>query len=225
MGFPDTGVLDDFNRADSATTIGGNWSMFMRSAGSYDMGISSNQAYNPDAEWNGLIYDAAQYGPDCEVYVTMAALCDFDADGVVLYARLKDIVVDAWNYDGYSVFYWPSAGTPNTVLLRVYRVDNSVATQLGASVEENDPANGDKFGIQLRGSVIDGWFQPNGGSWTLKLTRTDATYGAAGYLGFYSGSESTWRMDDFGGGTLGRGLPILSGGAVHSLVFGGVTVR
>jgi len=225
MGFPHTSVLDDFDRANSSTTIGGDWTMFMRSAGSYDMGISSNQAYNPDAEYNGLIYDAAQYGPDCEVYVTVATLPDLDSVGLKLYARLKDVTVDAWNYDGYRILFYPYASGGTKISLNICRVDDSVETQLGASVQGFAGANGDKFGMRLRGSTIDGWFQSSGGSWELKLTRTDATYGAAGYLGFYSGSESTWRMDDFGGGSLGRGLPVISDGGIHSLVFGGVTVR
>ena len=197
MPFPTTPILDNFNRADSSS-IGGDWSQFMRS-GSYDMGISSNQEYNPDAEYNGLYHDAAQFGPDCETYVTVAVLPPYE-NYFALYIRLKDVTVDVWNYDGYQAGLWRYDNAGNDRLnLTIRRVDDNVLTQLGAGVDIGDHGNGDRLGIRAVGSSLELWYD-DGAGWELRATRTDGTYGAAGYVGFFHPSEGTMRLDDFGGG-------------------------
>lgn len=197
--FPTTGVLDAFNRADSTTTIGGNWSIFGRS-GTYDMGISSNQAYNPDAQWNRLYYNAAQYGPDCEAYLTLATLHPQNAT-FSLFIRLKDATPDTATFDGYRlmVYRYDNAGT-DTMQFRLARIDNSAVTQISSPFGLTNPAAGLKVGMSAVGTTIKAYYD-SGSGWTEVLSATDATYGAAGYLGFYWDSESTSRMDDFGGGT------------------------
>ena len=222
MSFPTTPVLDDFDRGDSATTIGGDWAMFMRSAGSYDMGISSKEAYNPDSEYNGLIYDAAQYGPACEVYAFLGTLPDLDSNGFKLYARQRDVVVDAWNFDGYRMLSYPYVDGGTKINLSLARVDDNVETQLGASVGGLAGVNGDAFGMRLRGSSIEGWYRSSGESWAWKLSRSDATYAAAGYLGFFSGSEGTWRMGPFGGGTVAGAGRLVDSLRLKSKVQGGL---
>ena len=131
MSFPTSGILDDFNRADSSSTIGGSWSELMRSGG-FDMGISSNQAYNPDSEWNALIYDAAQYGPDCEATISFPTIFPLN-QGFNLYLRLKNVTVDAWSFDGYSIaiYRWDNGGT-DTMLMGINRIDDAAETQIGS---------------------------------------------------------------------------------------------
>jgi hypothetical protein len=52
------------------------------------------------------------------------------------------------------------------------------------------------------GGHITFYYKEAAGSWAEKLTREDATYGAAGYLGFYEAAEAACVWDDFGGGTV-----------------------
>lgn len=195
MAFPTTGILDTFDRANSTTTIGSNWTPF-ESGATKDRGIISNQAYNPDSgAWSWLYYNVAQYGPDCECYCTVAVWTT-SADVYTLMIRLKDVTQDAYVYDGYRL----NAGISGTDALKIYRIDDSVGTQLGATV--NIPmADGDKIGIRAQGDVLTGWLE-QGSGWTMQLERTDSTYAAAGYLGFYASSDTAWRLDNFSGGTI-----------------------
>jgi len=166
----------------------------------YDMGISSNQAYNPDSAYNGLYYDVGTYGPTCEVYVTLATLQP-QTDVFILYARLKDVVPGDWNYDGYTAqaYRWDNGGT-DSMTFSIKRIDNNATTQLGASVLITDHGNGDKLGLRVEGAALELWYD-DGAGWERRMVRSDSTYTAAGYLGFYVGSENTCRWDDFGGGT------------------------
>lgn len=203
MAFGSTPILDDFNRADSASTIGGDWSIFGRS-GSYDMGISSNQAYNPDAQWNFMYYNAAQFGPDCEAYMTIATLQPQTAT-FELFVRLKDLTPDTYAYDGYSVSAsrLNNAGT-DTMRLRLRRRDNSSTTDISSPFDIPNPAAGLRIGISAVGSTIKAFYD-SGGGWVEALSVTDATYGGAGYLGLYWHGESTSRIDNFGGGGTAAG--------------------
>lgn len=196
MAFPVTGILDDFNRANSTTTIGSNWTA-LESGATKDRGISSNQAYNPDGvpNYSWLYYNVAQFGPDSECYCTIATWTT-NADNHTLMVRLKDVTQDAYTFDAYML----QAGISGTDAIKIYRIDNNVNTQLGATVNPM-MANGDKIGIRVVGSTITGWLE-QGSGWTEQLSRTDSTYAAAGYFGFYTSDDSTWRVDDFGGGTI-----------------------
>lgn len=196
MGFPRTAVLDDFNRADG--DLGANWQEFMRSGN--DFVIASNQAKPDGDEYNGELYNVAQYGPACEVYATLATLQS--AGGiVVLYARLKDVVADDWNFDGYALqAYWFEWEGTDYFRFYVLRIDDSVATTLGATVTYTDHANGDKAGLRCVGAALEAW-RDDGGGWALIAQRSDSTYGAAGYVGLYMDKDAS-RVDDFGGGTI-----------------------
>lgn len=193
MGVPVSDVLDDFNRANG--DLGANWQEMMRSGN--DFLIDTNQC-KPDG-WNAEIWNVSQPGPACEVYVTIATL---QAQGVqvLVYARMKDITVDLWVYDGYSVKAdrWNNGGT-DTMRISITRVDNSVATQLGAAVDLTDQANGDKLGLRVVGGLLIGYYGP---TFAEQMQRSDATYAAAGYLAMYLGDDANLRVDDFGGGTI-----------------------
>jgi hypothetical protein len=47
------------------------------------------------------------------------------------------------------------------------------------------------------------YYKIGGGSWTQKLSATDSTYQAAGYIGVHA-EDGTTRLDDLGGGTVSR---------------------
>lgn len=197
MAFPSTSILDDFNRAN-ASTLGSNWSILKSYAGTGDLGIISNAAYNPEPQFDTYVdmyYNVATYGPDCEVYLT--EVTEPTADGLVLYLRIQE---PTGSYDGYGL------GALANNDWEVRRIDNEVSTVLGATATQAI-ANGDKIGFEAIGDTLKGYIY-TGGSWTEVLSRTDAAYGSAGHLGFYATAEVvTWRYDDFGGGTV-----VLAGG-------------
>jgi hypothetical protein len=197
MSFPITSVLDNFNRANG--DAGADWSEMMRAGN--DFNIDSNQITGDD--WNAEIYNPATYGPDCEVYATIATM-QSQADSIILFVRMKDVTADSYAYDGYefNAYRFNDGGT-DTMRLIIKRVDNSAATQLGASVDITDHGNGDKLGGRIIGEGLDLWYD-DGAGWELRAERSDSTYGAAGYL-VLGLPDNVPRVDDFGGGTLHRG--------------------
>ena len=195
MAFPTTGILDDFNRSSPAS-LGANWSVLQQFLGTGDLAITSNQAYNDKAIGNSYVFmywNVAPYGPDCEVYMTLAtAIPNSTADSFISALRIQE---PTGSWDGYALTVNPASGTE---VWSISRVDNEVFTQLGATASQA-VVNGDKVGFEAIVSTLKGYL----GSWTEILSRTDSTYGSAGYLGFYgTGTVVTWRYDDFGGGTI-----------------------
>lgn len=192
MSFPATGVLDDFNRADG--DLGADWQELMRSGN--DFLIDTNQC-KPDG-WNAEVWNPATEGPACEAYVTVATLQAQNSTNNI-YLRLKDITVDLYQFDGYALrtFRWDNGGQ-DTMTVRIFRLDNSVATGLGAGVGLTTQANGDGMGLRVVGGLLIGYYGP---TFAEQMQRTDATYAAAGYLGMYL-DDNNCRVDDFGGGTL-----------------------
>jgi hypothetical protein len=186
---PTTAILDTFDRANSTTTAGANWTA-LESGANKDRGISSNQLYDPDAVYSWIYWNVAQYGPNCEVYATVSTWPSA-AEPVILYLRLKEMTQDAYAFDGYGLW---AATAQNE--LRIYRVDNSTPTLIGAAVSVTLAA-GDQLWFKAEGATLTGY--QNG---VERISRTDATYTNAGYLGIYAGADSTWRLDNFGGGTL-----------------------
>jgi hypothetical protein len=136
------------------------------------------------------------YGPDSEVYVTVATAgtsseCD-------LYARVSTI--SSGTFDGYHMAC--SHNTNNVVLTRI---DAGVASAALATFAQAI-ANGDSVGMSIIGTTITAWYKAGAGAWTSLGTATDSTYGAAGYLVLEAGNN-TWTFTNFGGGTALGGLP------------------
>lgn len=191
MAFPLTGILDDFDRAD-AGDLGANWTANPWNGAEVEPQIISNRAasagagvVNSHAWWN-----VAQYGPDCEVYITLS-VTGSQEHGV--FFRIQNPVTAS--ADGYRAFHF----TDNNYYL--YRVDDTVNTQLGASVTQSADAD-DQVGVAMIGSTYRLYFSNEGAGFVEIATRTDATYLLAGYLGFETGANTSNRQDNFGGGSL-----------------------
>jgi hypothetical protein len=191
-----TAILDAFTRANSTTTLGANWSLATDfSLGGTNLGINTNAAYKGGGTGYVVMYwNVATFGPSCEAYMTVATE-PTSGQPPAVYARLVNPGVST--LDGYNVSY--TVGAPDSWAIK--RSDNGTDTQLGASVSQAVAA-GEKILIECIGSTIKG-FLFTGGAWSEVLSRSDATYSAAGFVGMYgTGSDTTWRYDDFGGGTL-----------------------
>jgi hypothetical protein len=193
-----TAVLDTFNRANSTTTLGSNWSLLTDfTLGGTNLGINTNAAYKGSGTGYVVMYwNPATFGPLCEAYITVATEPS-SGQNVAVYARTQQ--PGSGTNDGYNVAY--TTGSPDS--WKITRSDNGVDTQLGASVNQAVAA-GEKILIECNGSTITGYLF-TGGAWVAVLSRTDTTYSAAGNIGFYgTGADTTWRYDDFGGGTVLR---------------------
>ena len=81
----------------------------------------------------------------------------------------------------------------------LWRVDNSVGTQLGTTVAAVTSV-GDQICLRFLGTTIYGVKATSGVETTI-LVRPEATYTAAGNLGIRT-NDAVIVLDDFGGGTL-----------------------
>ena len=101
--------------------------------------------------------------------------------------------------NGYKVD-WDSTSTN----IRLFRDDAGTRTQLGSSSAQA-MSNGDSIGISAVGSTITAWYKASGGSWTAKITQTEATYTAGGRLqwGMWN-TLAGETSDNVGVGTVGE---------------------
>lgn len=171
-------IVDNFNRADSATTLGTTsdgtkvWSAL---AGTW--GISTNQAYlpTPNGTRSLAVVDAGL--SDCTVSVTLATIA-FSAMGLCVRVQ------DAGNF--IAVTY-----ASGTLSVGEFAGGSFNRSLLSTSVTF---ANGDVLSVVLSGSSLT--FKKNG---TTVGTATDATYQTNTKHGLYDGSGlgSTQRWEDF----------------------------
>jgi hypothetical protein len=183
VSFPTTGVLDDFNRSDEGPPPSASWT-------DIDSGLQviSNQCGGASGT-NLSYWDVETFGPDCEAYWT---IINYSAEQGPL-ARLQD-VGSMGTLDGYCVY------VNGLDTIAVVRFDNGVPTQLGADISQTIEA-GDKIGVECIGSDIKAWYDDGGAGWGEIGSRSDATYGAVGYIAGYI-KDASQRCDDFGGGTV-----------------------
>lgn len=185
--FPTQGVIDNFNRG----SLGTNWTTLL---GTIDI-VSSTVLGCSSAPGIGE-YNVTTYGADSECYFTITTVPGTD-QYVSALARMTTLSIATT--DGYMVRVYKRTTTDEW---EIHRIDNATATQLGATMTQEFAAN-DSVGIEVAGTTITAYFK-TGGSWSAVGNRTDATYGAAGYLGAIFG-DTTGRVDDFSGGTIGAG--------------------
>ncbi len=189
MTFPTTASLDNFNRAD-ATTLGSSWTDIVNG-----WSISASQAApENNGNDNDSLWSASTFGSDCEVYTEIPTLPTENNRVVNLWIRATTLVEAT--RDGYVGYYqFVSAGTD---INRMYRADNNSFTQLGADVNQDFSA-GDSLGVEAIVSDI-ALYRKNAGTWAKLMTRNDATYTSAGYIGIRGNNTGT-RLDNFSGGT------------------------
>lgn len=192
MSFPQTSVLDDFNRANEGPPPSSNWTTLF-GAGSR---VVSNQCVRGSAGStgdNGSYWNVQDFGPDCEVFCTFATGGSSYLD---CYVRLVNI--GSGTTDGYD-----AAVSDNNNTFRYFRIDNDVYTLLGAA-ESVTVDSGDSSGLRVVGDSLQGYFKDVSGANVYQLIgggRTDSTYTAAGKIGATFNND-TQAIDDFGGGTV-----------------------
>lgn len=207
MPFPNTGILDNFNRANG--DLGASWTADILGASWPTPDIASNQC-KADAgnSWSAGYYNVATYGPDCEVYATIPVI---PAGGSVrLMARITS-PGSGGTVDGYEI---ETYGADSYLTVCV----NGVRTTI--SVLSSGFSAGDGLGLECIGSTITGYRKPAAGSWGSIGTVADFAVSSAGYVGILFVNEATARLDDFGGGTVGG--PSGGGGGHANRILTGV---
>lgn len=193
--FPDNGVLDTFTGVDDTSPPNANWTNAEIRAGGAGCDLEDNAAApGMTGGFWGCYWNVQTFGPNVEAYGTIV---NIGSTGfIAVCARLANI--GSGTTDGYCVE--ETDGTPGDII--IYRVDNEVGTQLGATISQNIGTS-DKLGIKIVGDQICAMFDDSGAGWTELGCRTDSTYTAAGYIGIYlNGNETVGALDDFGGGTV-----------------------
>ena len=187
MAFGDTGILDDFNRADEGPPPSSNWTDLQNGLRVMSNLVRGNTSGQPNwSNWN-----ASTFGPDCEVFITLTDTITGNAGAAVLLRATTNVLATV---DGYLMHY-----TDNGDLLQIYRIDNGSLTKLDETAFTL--VAGDKIGGEAIGSTLKFYIDDGGAGWTLKVTSTDSTYGSAGFVGARLLDEFR-DADDFGGGTL-----------------------
>ena len=146
----------------------------------------SNQVAPTTTGTHADYYNAANYGPDVEAYVTVATT----GSTYKVLARIQG-EGGASTWDAYA-FGWIASQ------FGLSRYDNNSETSL--SLAAGSVSAGDKIAIVCRGPTIQGWHY-TGGTWTLKISATDSTYASAGKVGLQAQGSTALRLDDLYAGT------------------------
>lgn len=182
--FPSTRILDDFNRPDE-DPITTNWTTPLTSGDQSARCVGYRFAGAAAGGWGTAYYDLAQFGPDCEAYITVTTL----ASAATVWARATSV---GGSTSGYAVLL-------SSTTIYIYRVDAAVGTIIAQ--KSLSSSAGCKIGIRAIGSQIEAW-RDVGSGWVRQLVVTDSTYATKGYIATEI-SGSTGRSDNFGGGDVG----------------------
>ena len=172
MAFPTTGVLDSFTRANVGPPPSASWS-YPWYPGDGGTQVFSNQCRSK-ANYGDAYWNVGTFGPSSEVYCTISTL---SPTNYIVYINLRTINPNSSTLCGYYIRYTNAA----TDTVQFYRVDDTVETQLGATISQ-DFSNGDGIGFDAVSSTLTAYRQSSG-AWSSVGSRTDATYTAAGYIG------------------------------------------
>lgn len=196
MPFPTTSVLDNFDRANG--DLGSNWTGPIAN-GADDTTISSNQVTGATANICTDGWNPSTVGPDCEAHIGVPTR----SGQVGLYLGLSALTSSPNGY------YARTDDVGNWI---IWRIDSGSFVQLGSTVADYNSYTA--IGFERIGSTLK-LYRLTSGSWVEVMSRTDATYTAAGYIGFRV-SNTTIRVNDFGGGTITTDQSISGAGAIAS---------
>jgi len=194
--FPTTSLLDNFNRANNDIAVGNsNWNGtpwgFIASPSILSNQVVDQTGSGSNGSWN------TQFGPDCEVYLTIRVLPPFDSgNGILVCARFTN---QSTTGNGYCLQVFPKASSNN---FQLYKGNWNTGFTLITQATYTSLAIGSSIGLEIIGNQLKMFYKLAAGSWTqVGSTATDNTYTAAGYIGFGLLPGSAGEVDDFSGGT------------------------
>jgi hypothetical protein len=138
-------------------------------------------------------WNVQQFGPDSEVWVTVAAKPAGDLEMVALGLRFQN--PDLTTGSGYQAYFQNRTGIDQYGIYK--RVNGSLAVLV--SVTGPELQAGDRLLFRAVGATLEFWLG-HAGSWTKVVSTNDSTYTTAGYIALTS-KNAVVRLDDFGGGT------------------------
>lgn len=195
--FPTTGVLETFTGADGTSPPNANWTNgYGASSNPIEIRGNACESAHVTNEYSSGWWNADEFGPDFEAFCTITSKGG-NNDEVGLALRMRSPGTAGFDlYQANAVFF--DAATDEA---KIFRADDGVYTQLGATVSQ-EWAVGEKLGFEAIGATLT-LYRFASGAWASVLSRTDATYVAAGSIGTnIRGANATTRSDDFGGGTV-----------------------
>jgi PKD repeat protein len=196
--FPDTTVLDNFNRANGV--IGNNWSgnKTKYNINANQLKVISNDS-NSDIYWN-----AASFGADQEAYFTFT---DVSATATEQDLLLKSQSATTWG-DGVLEVLYDALNQRVQVWTYEWQTD---WVQHGVDIPVTF-ANGDQFGAR---ALADGTVEvyKNGTLIASRDITSWSYYDQGGYIGLWFIDAQNASVDDFGGGTITNGQQSMLAGS------------
>lgn len=192
--FPTTGLLDNFNTGTGA--LSSNWST-LSGLGAGTPSVDTNAWVAGDG-YEGSYWNAATFGPNCEVYATTSNA----AGGGIFFGALLKLVDpgSAGAADAYGYHYSPD----NDGELYIVEYTNGSETELTARTAFTTLSDGDGLGGEAIADVLKLYTRETG-TWTERASVSDTTLqGTSGNLGLHSFDPGgiDLRLDDFSGGTI-----------------------
>jgi hypothetical protein len=194
---PLTPLLDDFARPDNTGPPGPSWTHMVVSSTSStsDLFITGQQVTGKPGS-NADYWNPQAYGPNSEVWLTVAVKPNVDLDPVVLGLRFQN--PGAANASGYQAYYIYRSKQADQYKI-ISRINGTTSVTL-ASVNGPTLNPGDRLLFRAIGTTLELW-RSSAGTWTRILSATDGTYQGAGYLNLTARNGAV-RLSGFGGGTL-----------------------
>ncbi len=186
-GFPSTGVVDNFNRANGS--VGSAWS---GTTAGYS--ISSNQLRVGSSGEQHIYWNSASFGADQEAYVTLSTINSSAAEiGLVLKSQSSS----GYNAGLIEVLY-----NPGPQRVQVWTFQSSQGwVQRGANLPVTF-VNGDQFGARAKANGQVEVYK-NGVLVGTRDVTAWPNYAQGGYIGLFMYDASNTILDNFGGGTMG----------------------
>ncbi len=194
---PQTSLLDDFARPNNSGPPGPNWTHMIVSSSSptNDLFIT-NQQVTGRAGSNADFWNPQAFGPNSEVWLTVAVKPNVDLDPVVLGLRTQNpATAEASGYQAYYIY----RATQSDQYKIISRINGTTSQTLAIATGPTLNA-GDRLLFRAIGTTLELW-RFDAGAWTRVLSATDSTFQGAGYLSL-SARNGKVRLANFGGGTL-----------------------
>jgi hypothetical protein len=194
---PLTPILDNFARPNNIGPPGPNWThMVVSSSGSTNNLFITNQQVTGRSGSNADYWNPQTFGPNSEVWVTVAVKPNIDQDPVVLGLRFQNPgAASASGYQAYYIYRSLQADQYKIISRANGTTSATLATVNGPTLNP-----GDQLLFRAIGTTLELW-RFDAGTWTRILSATDSTYQSAGYLNL-SARDGAVRLTNFGGGTL-----------------------
>jgi hypothetical protein len=205
MTFPQTGILDTFNRPDQVAPVGGYWTDSITSTDTPGFSISGNKFViaNFDYDYAEAYWNARTY-TDCEVYCD--AIFSDTEDYTELSFWLRTNSLNTSNISGYFIDF-------NRITSTIYQCFvKQVTDGLNSSIQLANYSfthqDGDSYGASIIGTTMTVYQRSSaggggGGEWFVIGTVDDSAVTGPGYTGLALGGINA-SIDNFGGGPVGE---------------------